>query len=43
VINVVSGTTALDLWEPGHRPAAVVRVRNIDEWMVPSPPAEESD
>ena len=33
VINVVSGTTALDLWEPGHRPAAVVRVRNVDEWM----------
>ena len=33
VINVVSGTTALDLWQPGHRPAAVVRVRNVDEWM----------
>lgn len=33
VINVVSGTTTLDLWEPGRRPQNVVRVRNVDEWM----------
>jgi DNA-binding transcriptional LysR family regulator len=33
VINVVSGTTTLDLWEAGRRPQDVVRVRNVDEWM----------
>jgi DNA-binding transcriptional LysR family regulator len=33
VINVVSGTTSTDLWEPGDRPKTVVRVRNVDEWM----------
>ncbi|OJG08456.1 HTH-type transcriptional regulator BenM [Pseudonocardia autotrophica] len=33
VINVVSGTTTLDLWEPARRPDTVVRVRNVDEWM----------
>jgi DNA-binding transcriptional LysR family regulator len=33
VINVVSGTTSLELWDPGHRPASVVEVRNVDEWM----------
>jgi DNA-binding transcriptional LysR family regulator len=33
VINVVSGTTTLDLWDSAHRPEMVVRVRNVDEWM----------
>src|SRR3954447_19320810 len=33
VINVVSGTTALDLWPAGSRPQTVIRVRNVDEWM----------
>ncbi|GAB3362879.1 LysR family transcriptional regulator [Modestobacter lapidis] len=33
VINVVSGTTTLDLWRPARRPVSVVRVRNVDEWM----------
>jgi DNA-binding transcriptional LysR family regulator len=33
VINVVSGTTALDLWPSGSRPQNVIRVRNVDEWM----------
>jgi DNA-binding transcriptional LysR family regulator len=33
VINVVSGTTSLELWEAPGRPAATVRVRNVDEWM----------
>ncbi|NMI01745.1 LysR family transcriptional regulator [Pseudonocardia acidicola] len=33
VINVVSGTTSLDLWDTGRRPGTVVRVRNVDEWM----------
>jgi DNA-binding transcriptional LysR family regulator len=33
VVNVISGTTTMDLWEPGHRPLSVVRVRNVDEWM----------
>lgn len=33
VVNVVSGTTTLDLWEPGRWPQDVVRVRNVDEWM----------
>jgi DNA-binding transcriptional LysR family regulator len=33
VINVVSGTTTLDLWPPDRRPTNVIRVRNVDEWM----------
>lgn len=33
VINVVSGTTSLELWPPGERPQKVVRVRNVDEWL----------
>lgn len=33
VINVVSGTTTTSLWEPGHSPETIVRVRNVDEWM----------
>jgi DNA-binding transcriptional LysR family regulator len=33
VVNVVSGTTTMDLWDPAVRPATVVRVRNVDEWM----------
>ncbi|WP_307870451.1 LysR family transcriptional regulator [Saccharopolyspora endophytica] len=33
VINVVSGTTTLELWESTRRPDTVVRVRNVDEWM----------
>lgn len=33
VINVVSGTTRTSLWEPGHSPEIIVRVRNVDEWM----------
>jgi DNA-binding transcriptional LysR family regulator len=32
VINVVSGTTRLDLWDPADRPDTVL-VRNVDEWM----------
>lgn len=33
IINVVSGTTSPDLWEPGHRPERFLRVQNVDEWM----------
>lgn len=33
VINVVSGTTSLDLWPPDERPRKIVRVRNVDEWL----------
>lgn len=33
VINVVSGTTSLDLWPVGQRPREIVRVRNVDEWL----------
>jgi hypothetical protein len=33
IINMVSGTTSLQLWPPDHRPATVVSVRNVDEWM----------
>jgi DNA-binding transcriptional LysR family regulator len=33
IINVVSGTTSLELWPPDRRPATVVPVRNVDEWM----------
>jgi DNA-binding transcriptional LysR family regulator len=33
VVNVVSGTTTMDLWDPAVRPATVARVRNVDEWM----------
>lgn len=32
VINVVSGTTRLDLWEPAERPETIL-VRSVDEWM----------
>lgn len=33
VIDVVSGTPSLDLWEQGQRPATIVRVRNVEEWL----------
>lgn len=33
VVNVVSGTTSLDLWPLDQRPRKVVRVRNVDEWL----------
>lgn len=33
VINVVSGTTSLDLWEPSQRPTTVVEVHNVEEWL----------
>jgi DNA-binding transcriptional LysR family regulator len=33
VINVISGTTSLDLWPIGQRPGQIVRVRNVDEWL----------
>lgn len=33
VINVISGTTSLDLWESGQEPSRSVRVHNVDEWL----------
>lgn len=32
-INVTSGSTTLELWPAGHRPAATVDVTNTDEWL----------
>lgn len=34
VVNSKSGTTTLDLWPAGQRPAEVVTVHNTDEWLV---------
>ncbi|MFJ8079003.1 LysR family transcriptional regulator [Streptomyces sp. NPDC096205] len=33
-LNTVSGTTTLDLWPAGRRPAASVEVTNTDEWII---------
>lgn len=33
VINIVSGTTSLDLWKPGEAPTSIVEVGNVDEWL----------
>ncbi|MCF2526582.1 LysR family transcriptional regulator [Yinghuangia soli] len=33
-LNVVFGSTTLDLWPPDARPAAVLEVANTDEWLV---------
>jgi DNA-binding transcriptional LysR family regulator len=33
VINVVSGTTRIDLWPPGEEPRAIVEVGNVEEWL----------
>ncbi len=33
VINVVSGTTSIDLWPPDERPRLIVEVRNVEEWL----------
>jgi DNA-binding transcriptional LysR family regulator len=33
VINVVSGTTRIDLWPPDERPRSIVEVRNVEEWL----------
>jgi DNA-binding transcriptional LysR family regulator len=32
-VNVISGTTSLDLWPEGARPQARVEVANTDDWM----------
>jgi DNA-binding transcriptional LysR family regulator len=33
VINVVSGSTTLDLWKRGDAPASIVEVDNVEEWL----------
>ncbi|MEV7233720.1 LysR family transcriptional regulator [Streptomyces sp. NPDC051020] len=33
VLNTVSGTTTVDLWPRGARPAATVTVANTDDWL----------
>jgi len=33
VINVVSGTTRIDLWPPNEGPRLIVEVRNVEEWL----------
>ncbi|MET1154696.1 LysR substrate-binding domain-containing protein [Arthrobacter sp.] len=33
VMNVLAGTTSVNMWEDADRPSQIVRVRNIDEWM----------
>lgn len=33
VINVVSGTTSVDLWPPDEQPRLIVEVRNVEEWL----------
>jgi DNA-binding transcriptional LysR family regulator len=33
VINVVSGTTRVDLWPPDERPQSIVEVHNVEEWL----------
>jgi DNA-binding transcriptional LysR family regulator len=33
VINIVSGSTTLDLWKPGQAPETIIEVRNVDEWL----------
>ncbi|WP_314192293.1 LysR family transcriptional regulator [uncultured Arthrobacter sp.] len=33
VMNVLAGTTRVDMWDDADRPSQIVRVRNIDEWM----------
>jgi DNA-binding transcriptional LysR family regulator len=33
VMNVVSGTTRLDLWPPGEAPRTIVEVGNVEEWL----------
>lgn len=33
VINVLAGTTSVNLWDESDMPTKIVRVRNIDEWM----------
>lgn len=33
VINIVSGTTRIDLWPPGEGPRSIVEVRNVEEWL----------
>jgi DNA-binding transcriptional LysR family regulator len=33
VMNIVSGTTRLDLWPPGEAPRSIVEVRNVEEWL----------
>ncbi|KIZ13599.1 LysR family transcriptional regulator [Streptomyces natalensis] len=32
-LNTVSGTTTLDLWPPGARPAATLPIGNTDDWI----------
>jgi DNA-binding transcriptional LysR family regulator len=34
VLNVVSGTTSLELWPSDRRPERIVRVNNTDEWLL---------
>jgi DNA-binding transcriptional LysR family regulator len=33
VMNVLAGTTNVNMWHEADRPSQIVRVRNIDEWM----------
>jgi DNA-binding transcriptional LysR family regulator len=33
VMNVLAGTTHVNLWDDADRPVKIVRVNNIDEWM----------
>lgn len=33
VMNVLAGSTRVNLWDDADRPSQIVRVRNIDEWM----------
>ncbi len=33
VMNVLAGSTRVNLWDDADRPSRIVRVRNIDEWM----------
>lgn len=33
VMNIVSGTTRIDLWPPGEGPRSIVEVRNVEEWL----------
>jgi DNA-binding transcriptional LysR family regulator len=33
VVNIVSGSTSLDLWKAGQAPESIIEVRNVDEWL----------
>ncbi|WP_329332444.1 LysR family transcriptional regulator [Streptomyces sp. NBC_00663] len=33
-VNVVAGTTTMDLWPPTARPSATIEVTNTDEWLM---------